>query len=519
MRIFFLFILFFCLNLSVQAQTTFSKLYWNYPYTTFGSSVAVNDSNIFVVGRGTSNIDGFLSPNRFFLKCDLNGNVLLINRILGDEFNLWFGGYASGLEFSNLDELVVAGFKAKYDTLFPPFNEEHNGLIYIYNLNGDTIFTKRIIGDGYTEFARLIFNEETNKVYVGGLTEDTLPSPAKHYLTALNGDCNIIWEFKENDEYHREIGGLIDFIDEDHIISGGIVFNDGADNLGNGKIYKIDASGNAYFSKVIGTTGYDSEIEVKVAKNKKSYIVRQYIDTVINIGDDAYVSYIGKMDTSGNFIWRTFLNDIYFKYFYTLRTFDDGSIVAVGHKVVNDVAITNGYIIKLDSNGTILWQRDYTEYPTSEHYFYDFRQMPDKGFVISGLGVQFIDGEVQSMLWLVRLDSMGCLIPGCDDTPIINQPNIENTIFTIYPNPITNTSTVEIKIPENFHIIPGEKLFLNIYDINGKLVDNYSNIFLQNPNEVIRFNIYKKNVASGIYETVLYYGGMKLGAVKLQYSN
>ncbi len=123
-------------------------------------------------------------------------------------------------------------------------------------------------------------------------------------------------------------------------------------------------------------------------------------------------------------------------------------------------------------------------------------------------------------MWLVKLDSMGCLEPGCADTFTYIKPIlIQNAIFNIFPNPVTNTSTVEIKIPEGFQIISGKKLILNIYDITGKLVDNYSNIQIHNSNEVIRFNIYKKNLVSGIYEAALFYGGMKLGVIKLQYSN
>jgi len=503
----------------VSGQTTFSKLYWNYPYTTLGLSIALDTNSIYVTGRGASFIEAYLIPNKFFLKTDLNGNQILSKNIEGNLYYTWREGYAGGFEFLSSQTIIVAGYKSKYDTLFPPMNSEHLGIIYKYNLNGDTLYTKQFIGDGYTEFAQLIYDSVLNRIYAGHATRDTLLSVAKAYLVCTDTAGNIIWDQKEGNDYHVELAGLLEFFKNSGVISSGIVFNDGADNLGNGKFYKTDLNGNAYFSKVIGTTGYDSEIQVKVAKNQKSFIVRQYLDTVINAGDDPYVSYIGKMDTSGNFIWRTFLNDVYFKYFYTLRTFDDGSIVAVGHKIVDDSYITNGYIIKLDSNGTVLWERDYTEYPTSEHYFYDFRQMPDKGYVISGMGVKEIDDVAQSMMWLVRLDSMGCLIPGCDGTPIIDPINNANTVFTIYPNPVSNTSTVEITIPTNFTIIPGEELQLNIYDITGKLFDRYANIYVQNQGEVIRFNIYKKNLAAGIYEAVLTYGAVNLGNVKLQIIN
>ena len=118
-----------------------------------------------------------------------------------------------------------------------------------------------------------------------------------------------------------------------------------------------------------------------------------------------------------------------------------------------------------------------------ENYFTDVVELPDKGFMLTGTAFSATDQDV----WLVRLDSMGCLEPGCGDTvtAVINIPN-QNGLFSIYPNPVSNTSTVEIKIPDDFQIISGEKLSLNIYDISGKIVDTYGNISVNNPNETAR---------------------------------
>ena len=515
----FVFILtgyFFIMHCS-YGQTTFSKLYWNYPYTTLGQAIAVDSSNFYVTGRGDSYIDGFYYLNNFFLKTDTTGNQLLVKHVIGDDHNLFGNNYASGLEFINDTTLIYAGSFYHYNTLFPPLNQEANGLIYKYNIEGDTIFTKKFIGDGYTQFARLVINQNSLKIFVGGATRDTTFSIlGRSYVICLDTAFNMIWEAKEGNGSQVEVGGLLDNFINGRIITGGVIDKGGAvDNIRNGKFYKTDVNGVSYFSKEIGTEGDDSEIEIKVAKNQKSLIVRQYLDTVINEGDYEFVSYIGKMDTNSVFIWRTFLNDAYYKYFYTLRTFDDGSIVAVGAKIIDDTYATHGYIIKLDSNGTILWERDYSEYPTSDHYFYDFRQMPDKSYVISGMGVKEIDGTAQSMCWLVRLDSLGCLDPGCDGTSIIEYPENKSSIFIIYPNPISNISTVEIHIPSDFNIMPGEKLQLNIYDMNGRLVDHYANIPVNNPNEIIRFNIYRKNLANGLYDAQLNYGNIYLGEFKI----
>lgn len=70
----FLFILCFCLPLKfLHGQTTFSKLYWNYPATTLGLAIALSDENIYVVGRGASYVGPYLRPNVFFSKDRLFG--------------------------------------------------------------------------------------------------------------------------------------------------------------------------------------------------------------------------------------------------------------------------------------------------------------------------------------------------------------------------------------------------------------------------------------------------------------
>lgn len=499
-------------SLICVSQTTFSRLYWNYPYTSLGLSVAKDDNYIYINGRGASIIDGYNIPNKFFIKTDFAGNAVITKSILSDLFYSFREGYTSGLEFLNDSTLISAGTYTMYDTLFPPFNSQHNGMLYVYNINGDTIFTKKYIGDGYTEFARLVFDIPNEKIFLGWATRDTLISPAYTYLLCLDTIGAFHWEFKGGDGINTEIGGLLDVVSNKMIISGGIIAEPDFDR--NGKVYKLDVNGNVYFSKVIGTTGDDSEVEVKVSKNEQSYVVRQYIDTIINEGDYKYVQYIGKTDTNLNFIWRTFLNDRYYKYIYTLRTFEDGSIVAVGATIVDETYEPHGYIIKLDSNGTVLWERNYANVTGSHNYLYDFQKMPDGGFICSGMGGDTIDGVIQSMCWLLRLDSMGCLIPGCDEVSVPDIAVNSETYLSIYPNPFGDAATVEVHVPQDFTINGTQALRLDIYDMQGRLIDGYSNIYPSNPGETIRFKMYRNTMTAGNYLATLKYGDEVLNTIQ-----
>ena len=109
---------------------------------------------------------------------------------------------------------------------------------------------------------------------------------------------------------------------------------------------------------------------------------------------------------------------------------------------------------------------------------------------------------------------MGCLEPGCDivDVPSITVNN--TTLFNFYPNPMHNTATVELQIPDNFQIISGATIMLQIMDASGKIVDTYANIPIINPGETLRFNVYRKNLVAGYYHALVKYNDVNFGGYK-----
>lgn len=108
---------------------------------------------------------------------------------------------------------------------------------------------------------------------------------------------------------------------------------------------------------------------------------------------------------------------------------------------------------------------------------------------------------------------MGCLVPGCDEVPIEEVTIVHETYLSIYPNPFDDAATAEIQMPQDFTIIGNQKLRLEIYDMQGRLVDHYSNIYPNNPGETIRFKMYRNTMTSGIYLASLRYGDEILNSI------
>ncbi|MFI5172695.1 MAG: T9SS type A sorting domain-containing protein [Chitinophagales bacterium] len=486
-----------------SGQSTFSKTYDNSNKSLWGHSIQCDTNNIYVVGDGNTDLIGLSS---FFIELDYLGNQISFNNF-SKEHTAYKIGEPGTLNKLSSSTFIAGGKYSYFDTLFP-INQGEHGLLYKYNKVGDTIFTRQMIGDGRTTIINTdVFNDQ---IYLTGYTNDTSFSVTKFYAAAFDTNGVFLWERNYNGLHHT-VGIEVDHCSNGNLLLSGLYENDDIGYLTDGWLVKTNNMGEQYDDQTYGTEFDDSGLHIKISINEKYFLAQQNLDTVINVGDYQYVRYLGKMDTSGNFIWRTFFNQVYFFDIFNFRELSDGNIIICGIKRESEFGYLLGDIMKLDSNGIKLWERTFYTRLDRDNYFNDVQQTPDKGFILTGTAW----GPVNQDMWLVKLDSMGCLVPGCDETPIISFPKNEDAIFSIYPNPVSNSSIVEIHIPSSFETITGEKLELNIFDITGKLVDRYSNISVSNPNETIRFNIYNKNLAKGLYEASLSYGGNQLGVLKI----
>jgi hypothetical protein len=241
-----------------------------------------------------------------------------------------------------------------------------------------------------------------------------------------------------------------------------------------------------------------------------------------NIGSDYGYPILIRSDTSGNELWRR--SDTIYGYYFGLIATHDSCIVALGDrgdgivgpyaKIVKYNAAgaqqwmrqlhqgtysqwrsrlhagferadhsfivagtmrdttygQNGMVYHLDSEGNPLWQRFYAHYPNNtvnqEQVFWDVKQTSDGGLVLTG--------ECNSedfpypQLWLLKLDSMGCLVPGCGSVGVEEYLDGYQPLLRISPNPARDVVSVALDLPEG-GALQGQ-VHAQLLDTNGKLV-------------------------------------------------
>jgi hypothetical protein len=133
----------------------------------------------------------------------------------------------------------------------------------------------------------------------------------------------------------------------------------------------------------------------------------------------------------------------------------------------NLTSTNNQYIMfaKFDLDGNILWKRLFQQ-ANYNNRSYSLTPVAD-GFLICADGKDSTRAKGDADAWLIKTDTNGCIIPGCNAKDNVVQIINPEKVFTVYPNPAQNEINVEINFDRlNYQNIES----LAIYNMQGQLL-------------------------------------------------
>lgn len=178
--------------------------------------------------------------------------------------------------------------------------------------------------------------------------------------------------------------------------------------------------------------------------------------------DQEHWPHLAKLDTAGNTIWdQTYGTAFYGTGFFSVAEITDShDLIACGQRYyVNNLNIpySKGILLRANSQGDSLWMREYAYFDSTvtdcEGTLRDVQPTPDGGFVAVGTTYGAINGNnppgLSQDVWVVKVDSMGCLVPGCN-IPLGITTQITNLkgALCVAPNPAHGQCTVQVELPE-----------------------------------------------------------------------
>ena len=153
---------------------------------------------------------------------------------------------------------------------------------------------------------------------------------------------------------------------------------------------------------------------------------------------------------NGEFIWEKWYGPVL--NYTTLRVAKEispvGGHIATGMAFAENSNFWQGILLRTADNGDSLWMRRYFYYDSlmtdGQGELNDVVPTLDGGFIACGFTQGSYTGPYppgySQDIWVVKVDSLGCIIPGCDDfsTVITEQATNLKEALAVYPNPVSS---------------------------------------------------------------------------------
>ncbi|MGB0404165.1 MAG: T9SS type A sorting domain-containing protein, partial [Salibacteraceae bacterium] len=429
---------------------------------------------------------------------DTNG-VLLNERFFGKPLDQIFSGQFGSASLLKSGNIAVGG------TVLNSAGEAYP-LMMLLDSNGDSLrFVESVMP--HFQFISTMKPQKNNRGFVS-VGHNGLPNQQEKYLLIeFDSLGNHVWDTTYGTTQYKDQAKCIEVCSDGGYLIGGWTNSYGVpsvDDKLNIWLIKTDSTGQMEWEKVLGDSLGDCAYSIVESKYGGYYIAGCYTKTGLPTSNlKSYSSpYIVKLDELGNIIWeKTYGDPAYGTGLLSLMEQPNGNLVGCGidgiPKFKGDKG-RHGLVIKIDSAGNKLWQRSYEHpsaiydslQPAPYNGLHDIKPTKDDGFVATG---QLYPTYGGTHGWLLKLDSMGCLTPGCDTIKDSNDVSVKNEqanqqAINVFPNPASQAVTV------NFTgYSKNKKLSLKVISLQG------TEMLTKTSTSKNGFTIDVSDVANGLY--------------------
>lgn len=301
------------------------------------------------------------------------------------------------------------------------------------------IIWQKTIGGSDTDFSTVFEATTDGGFIIGGYSTSNISGEKTEnsngqidiWIVKIDSSGNIMWQNTiggAGDDFLISLkqtsdGGYIVGASSDSNISG-----DKTENSQGGLDYwilKLDSSGNIDWQKTYG--GDQPEFETYVVQaSDGGYFVGGYSDSDVS-GDKTEPSngqrdyWALKLDSTGNIVWQNSIGgNLVDRPQISFQAADGGFIMGgysfsgiSGDRTQPNQGVTDNWIVKLDSNGNVLWDKSYGG--SDSDVLRNLIQTADGGYLAGGYSKSNISGDKTENsqgdfdYWIYKLDSNGNL--------------------------------------------------------------------------------------------------------------
>jgi uncharacterized delta-60 repeat protein len=379
-----------------------------------------SDNGFIVAGRTTSYGAGFF--DYWVLRLDANGNVVWQKTYGGSSYD-----YAYSIQETSDGGFIVAGYIDPYSLLIYDF------WVLKLGANGNVVWQKTY-GGSRDEIAYSIQETSDSGFIVGGITSSYGAGEWDYWILKLDANGNVVWQKTYGGASSEQARSIQETSDNGFIVAG-FTNSYGAGNV-DCWVLKLDANGIVVWQKTYGGAGWDSAESIQETSDG-GFIMAGWTDFFGSGKNDYWVL---KLDANGTVVWQKTYGGPLSDYAYSIQETSDNGFVVAGYTWSYGAGFWDSWVLKLDTNGNVVWQKTYGS-SSGDEFAYSIQETSDSGFIVAGR----IDSDRagNNDYWVLKLDSNGS-ISNCNliqDTSVVTT-NSDATIVNTNASPQASIATV-----------------------------------------------------------------------------
>ena len=414
--------------------------------TTDGGYIAGGASASLISGDKTENVIGGnpVYNDYWVVKLDASGNIMWQNTIGGTSYDYFtclqqtmdggyiVGGYSRSGITGDKTEAVIGG------------GSTYDFWVLKLDATGNIVWQNTIGGTDDDRLKQIIQTSDGGYI-LGGESESEISADKSDPLIGADD----LWIIKINETgilmWQKTIGGVASdrLSDIKQTPDGGyIVASYSTSGISGNKtessngfydywILKLNSIGNIIWQNTIGGINYDEARSIELTTDG-GYIIGGISDSEISgdktedhyegEDDDAYDIWLVKINSVGNVVWDNTIGGIGEDEMRSMKqTADNGFIIAArsyasfsGDKVESNIGEGDGWLIKLNEEGDVIWQNTIGGY--SFDGIRDIDITSDGGYILGMFSRSGINGDKtedvigEGDYWIIKMSEDDCLL-------------------------------------------------------------------------------------------------------------
>jgi len=333
---------------------------------------------------------------------------------------------------------ILAGYSSSKNIKSVKNHGKKDCYIIKLDLKGNIIWQKMYGGSDEDWASSIQQTKDGGYIVAGSSSSKDIPGLKNHgsedfYIIKLDLKGNIIWQKMYGGNGEDWASSIYQTKDGGYILSGYTNSNNISGMKYKDKYYeyfyvlKLDSKGDIQWQNLFGGSQMEGEKEFIESAfsiqqtDDEGYIITgpsgaKDIPGVKNNGNCDY--FILKLDSDGNIIWQKMYGGSGYDNAFSIQQTEDGGYIVAGFSDSTDIpGIKNNgymdiYIIKIDLKGNIIWQKMYGG--SGYDKAFSIQQTEDGGYIIAGLSdstdIPGLKNNGGDSIYIIKINLKGDII-------------------------------------------------------------------------------------------------------------